>query len=109
MRFLLALLPALACVRAGTTAVGDFRFVNGLTADVVRLTPDGDGLPTCDGAAVGRVVYDDTTDRVNYCDGTSFLPLATFTCGNGVLELGEECDDNNVVDSDGCSAVCLNE
>ena len=27
-------------------------------------------------------------------------------CGNGVLEAGEDCDDGNNVDGNGCSAVC---
>jgi cysteine-rich repeat protein len=27
-------------------------------------------------------------------------------CGNGALEGGEECDDNNLVNGDGCSNVC---
>lgn len=27
-------------------------------------------------------------------------------CGNGTLELGEECDDGNVEDADGCNADC---
>lgn len=27
-------------------------------------------------------------------------------CGNGTLEIGEECDDNNMVGNDGCSATC---
>ncbi len=27
-------------------------------------------------------------------------------CGNGILEEGEECDDGNNLDGDGCSAVC---
>ncbi|MFC1682039.1 PQQ-binding-like beta-propeller repeat protein [Nanoarchaeota archaeon] len=30
-------------------------------------------------------------------------------CGNGDLETGEECDDNNLIDGDGCSAECVNE
>ncbi len=30
-------------------------------------------------------------------------------CGNGVLEPGEECDDNNTNPGDGCSAVCTSE
>ncbi len=29
--------------------------------------------------------------------------------GNGIVETGEECDDGNNVNGDGCSAVCLNE
>ena len=27
-------------------------------------------------------------------------------CGDGTLDAGEECDDGNTVDGDGCSAVC---
>ena len=30
-------------------------------------------------------------------------------CGNGILEDGEECDDGNNVDGDGCDANCQNE
>lgn len=28
-------------------------------------------------------------------------------CGNGLMDVGEECDDGNVNDSDGCTAYCL--
>lgn len=28
-------------------------------------------------------------------------------CGNGVVDAGEECDDDGAVDGDGCSAACL--
>lgn len=30
-------------------------------------------------------------------------------CGNNTLERGEDCDDGNTADADGCSARCLNE
>lgn len=30
-------------------------------------------------------------------------------CGNGVTESGEQCDDGNVVNSDGCSSTCQTE
>jgi len=30
-------------------------------------------------------------------------------CGNGVLDPGEECDDGNLVDGDGCSATCTSD
>jgi len=28
------------------------------------------------------------------------------TCGNGVVEMGETCDDGNGLDGDGCSSIC---
>lgn len=31
------------------------------------------------------------------------------TCGNGVKETGEDCDDGNNKSGDGCSSICLNE
>jgi cysteine-rich repeat protein len=34
------------------------------------------------------------------------LPVA---CGNGVVEAGEECDDGNTTDGDGCGAACEEE
>jgi cysteine-rich repeat protein len=34
---------------------------------------------------------------------------ASSLCGNGALDGGEECDDSNVVDSDGCSSTCARE
>ena len=33
--------------------------------------------------------------------------LCPSTCGNGIVEVGEQCDDGNTVDGDGCSATCL--
>jgi cysteine-rich repeat protein len=30
-------------------------------------------------------------------------------CGDGILDAGEDCDDGNNTDGDGCSAVCTNE
>jgi cysteine-rich repeat protein len=38
-------------------------------------------------------------DQADTCE-----PIAA--CGNGILEPGEECDDGNVLDGDGCAADC---
>lgn len=40
---------------------------------------------------------------------TSVMPLVCYECGNGIVEQGEECDDGNNEDGDGCSAICQNE
>ena len=38
---------------------------------------------------------------------TGFTHLCTTAaCGNGVTEAGEQCDDGNVLNGDGCSATC---
>lgn len=44
-------------------------------------------------------------------DGQPLLPAAPIAsvCGDGFREGGEECDDGNAVDGDGCSAACLSE
>jgi cysteine-rich repeat protein len=31
------------------------------------------------------------------------------SCGNGIVESGEECEDGNSIDGDGCSAMCRRE
>ena len=39
-----------------------------------------------------------------YVQGAIFCP--TPVCGNGMQEAGEQCDDGNLVDRDGCSSQC---
>ncbi len=36
----------------------------------------------------------------------SLPPAVMRDCGNGIIETGEECDDGNKVDGDGCTANC---
>jgi cysteine-rich repeat protein len=36
-------------------------------------------------------------------------PLSQRVCGNGTIEPGEECDDDNLQAGDGCSAACRSE
>jgi cysteine-rich repeat protein len=36
----------------------------------------------------------------------SYLVVETNPCGNGVIDIFEQCDDGNRVDGDGCSSTC---
>ena len=38
---------------------------------------------------------------MNYC-----IEVAPGTCGNGIQEIGEECDDDNITNYDGCTPTC---
>jgi cysteine-rich repeat protein len=78
-----------------------------------------------DGCESSRVSIDDATDddsveldenQVAWVRGSgsgSEIWTAAVTCdvacGNAETEPGEECDDGNTVDGDGCSATCLEE
>lgn len=37
------------------------------------------------------------------------LDLAVAPCGDGVVSFGEECDDENLINNDGCDAACRQE
>ena len=45
------------------------------------------------------------------CDGLidSADPYCSMTCGDGILEAGEECEDGNKDSGDGCSETCTDE
>ncbi|MCB9738547.1 MAG: DUF4215 domain-containing protein [Deltaproteobacteria bacterium] len=60
----------------------------------------------CDGFLVGAIYYDTTVGGPRYCDGKAWRTLAD-TCGNGIVEGTEECDDGNNADGDGCSSTCV--
>jgi cysteine-rich repeat protein len=39
----------------------------------------------------------------------SLVSGVSALCGNGVINMGEQCDDGNLVNGDGCSSICINE
>lgn len=48
-----------------------------------------------------------SSDPVNHDPAPPDAAAVTATCGNGLIEPGEVCDDHNNLDGDGCSANCL--
>ncbi len=73
---------------------------SGCTADsdfTVPLTADQRGEPRpVDGDENGSAI----------CDIGAF-ELQPTACGDGTVDAGEECDDGNTADNDGCSATCV--
>ena len=58
----------------------------------------------CDSASCDDDILNQDETGVD-CGG-SCPPCPNTVCGNGVLEFGEECDDGNIQNGDGCSGVC---
>ncbi len=60
-------------------------------------------FPTCDGSCaggIGGMEICKTNAAGNACE------CQPTTCGDGILDPDERCDDGNNVDGDGCSADC---
>lgn len=70
----------------------------------------GDG--TCNGEETCSTCEDDCGECEEECNGGCFTcPECTINCncGNGILEEGEQCDDGNLENFDGCSRTCYTE
>ncbi len=71
-------------------------------------TPEFSILRSTDPQTLGIV---DSTGDFEYIDtppsGQSFYYSVVMHCGNGAMDPGEECDDGNRIDGDGCQADCL--
>ncbi len=63
--------------------------------------------PACDANGDGMVTINELILAVN----AAFLPECPSgpVCGNGQMEIGEECDDGNTFGGDGCAANCTTE
>ena len=81
------------------------------TNDALAYTPEGKAIYTVRGGA-----YTDLEGGLRCDFRSSALVEDAFAanvgfrccsrCGNGVLDADEQCDDGNLVNGDGCSAIC---
>ncbi len=60
----------------------------------------------CDASVSGAVYYDNKSFAIRYCSQGVWRSLAD-TCGNGIVETTEECDDGNNASGDGCNSTCV--
>jgi cysteine-rich repeat protein len=90
--------------------------------NISDLSPIGSGNANVLGFASGNTI--DITDNLGLNDANAaaaFVEIAILegdgatvleniiVCGDSVTEGTEECDDGNLIDGDGCSAVCVTE
>ena len=63
------------------------------------------GLFNGDGTGCSKTCTKEPTCR----NASGKTQACSTSCGNGNIEMGEECDDGNAVSGDGCSATCTKE
>lgn len=79
-------------------------FVKNIVPEILEKWPDCGAA--CVNAQIGmRWNVEIDTSFIN----DTYFKLFEFTCGNGRLEAGEDCDDGNLASHDGCSDQCQNE
>lgn len=65
-------------------------------------TCDGDDVVTCDARGTAAGVTETCSETLG-CDGGACV----VGCGDGILQDGEECDDGNLDEEDGCGRDCF--
>ncbi len=83
------------------TSTGVFMAAGGLKHQVSAGPPFA-----CTSDQVGWMYLDSKDKRLYYCDGDWRKLLIEPLCGNKVINPGEQCDDGNIKDGDGCTAKC---
>lgn len=102
----IVLLAAAACLESPDVPCADGRTCPaGTLCDEAHATCVTQAqLDACAGVTIGAPCAADATNGV-CIDGVCFENV----CGNRITQPGEECDDGNLVEGDGCSALCQSE
>ncbi|HGG57826.1 MAG TPA: DUF4215 domain-containing protein, partial [Nannocystis exedens] len=84
-----------------------------LTAALLGACPPTEGDSSSEASATQSTsdapTSSSSSSTTNTSTGTSSAAETTASqsfCGDGVLDSGEECDDGNISDADGCLANC---
>lgn len=72
---------------------------------VASNAPNGDGSVLRYNGQTKAFIDEFVSSASGGLNNAGYL-LFTPVCGNQVIEAGEECDDGNIEDGDGCSAIC---
>ena len=93
--------------RADSTAAPAADAVSERDASGATDTASGRDGSSADDAAFGK----DSFDAADVTSGTDALVTSSgdtqiSTCGNGIYDPGEECDDGNTLSGDGCTNLC---
>jgi cysteine-rich repeat protein len=105
-------------VPGDTNGVGDLFMHDRFTGETTRVSVTSSGLEGNDDSGHNRhtmsadgrfVVFDSEADNLvpDIRLGDLNVFLHDRTCGNGMREASEACDDGNLVDGDGCEATCV--
>ena len=92
-------------INAWSISVGVMSSKKAAATSAFQMMPQASAPVPCNKSNMGTLYFDINSKTLRYCDGTSYRNLAD-TCGNGILENGEECDDGNNISGDGCSNTC---
>lgn len=85
----------------GTTAEETLPPGDAIVSDTVFPVDDSGAVPECTGKADGTACGAATPRRI--CVGGECIPSR---CGDGIVDLGEDCDDSNNNDGDNCPGDC---
>jgi cysteine-rich repeat protein len=92
--------------------LGDLRAARMDTAPVAEVLQEADRYSAASNGHRLRVgerqlASADQASRYPLMDNSGNLLIGVGgVCGNGVVEIGEQCDDGNVIETDGCVQVC---
>jgi cysteine-rich repeat protein len=99
------LIAAKLNVAAGATSVQAIADADALIGALVL--PGGYLSPDQTSALTGALDAFNSSNDTDDCGSTPPPPPPPPpSCGNGVVETGEQCDDGNTTSGDGCSATC---